>query len=117
MSATGLDAEALPHSGPGIASTIIAVVLGLVMFAVFAYAGYVGLQTPGGLDESSPAALVIGLGIILTCGLLLVGAAVGAVGLFDKRRKKAFAIVGVVLNLLIVVGTIGLILLGLSMPA
>jgi hypothetical protein len=117
LSATPFDADPLPHSGAGIASTIMAVVLGIAMFAILAYAGYVEIQTPGGINENSSAAMLIGLGMILGCGLLLVGAAIGAVGLFDKRRKKAFAIVGIVLNLSFVAGTIGLILIGLAMPA
>ena len=38
----------LKHSGLGIASTVIAVFAGLALLAVFVYAGYIGMNEPGG---------------------------------------------------------------------
>ena len=58
----------LPHSGMGIASFIISLVAGLGLLVTFGIAGVADSTQPGGLDEESVMAGVLGLliGFIIT---------------------------------------------------
>lgn len=106
----------LKHSGLGIASTVIAVFAGLAMLAVFVYAGYIGMNEPGGqLSETDPRAMMIGFGVMAAMAVLALGAILGIAGLFVGERKRVFAWIGLVLNALPIVGGIALIILGLAM--
>ena len=102
------------HSGMGVASFVLALIAGLGTFAVFAWAGYVAINTPGGISESSPVAMAIGLAIIACGGLLLLGAALGVAGLFQSDRKKSLAVIGLILNGLAIVATLGVMALGMT---
>jgi len=90
------------HSGLGISSFVISLVGGFAMFLLFCVAGFMETTTPGGIDESSGVAVVLGLGL-----------AIGA--LTQKNRKKVFSILGLVFNAVVIVGTTGLIVLGNAM--
>ncbi|WP_374601876.1 hypothetical protein [Arenimonas sp.] len=110
--------EPLKHSGLGIAATIIAVVAGLALLGVFGYAGYLGMNAPGGeLSETDPRAMMIGVGMLAAMALLVLGAILGVLGLFAGTRKRLFAWLGLVLNLLPLLGGIALVILGLAMAA
>jgi hypothetical protein len=75
-------------------------------------AGYLELQTPGGMNEESPTAIVLGLLVIGVGLLVLLGLGLGIAGLFQSDRRKVFSVLGVVINAAIVAGTIGLMVLG-----
>ncbi|GAB2659405.1 hypothetical protein [Arenimonas aestuarii] len=110
--------EPLKHSGLGITATIIAVVAGLGLLGVFGYAGYVGMNEPGGeLSETDPRAMMIGFGMLAAMAMLVLGAILGAVGLFAGTRKRLFAWLGLVLNVLPLLLGIALVILGLAMTA
>ena len=87
----------LSHSGLGIASCIIGVLAGLIEVAIVAIAGMIEVSTPGGMDENSPEAILIGLGV----------------GGLMQRRKKLFAVLGVLVSLFVTCGVAGLFVLGL----
>ncbi len=78
-----------PHSGPGVAATIIAVLLGLAFCFVFAV---VSLD-PDGIYAPLAALLV---------GAVALGSATGVVlafvGLFQGQRRKEFSVLGLALN-------------------
>ncbi|MEJ2497014.1 MAG: hypothetical protein P8Y43_05990 [Sulfurovaceae bacterium] len=80
------------HSGIGIASFVISIVAGILIFIVLAIAGSIEASTPGGIDENSTEAVMIGLAIIglLFLNVLSVGLGIGV--LLQKERKKIFAI-------------------------
>lgn len=103
------------HSGLGIASFVLALALALIMFGLFVVAGVMEASTPGGLDEESPQAVAVGLGIIGTGFGNLVGLILGIAGLCQSGRMKVFAAIGVLLNGFILAGTAATIALGLSM--
>jgi len=103
------------HSGLGIASLIIGVLGGLAMFALFAVAGYMQISNPGGMDEKSGAVMMIGLGVIGFCLVHLLGLGLGIAALFQADRRKGYAVVGLVINTVIIAGTVGLIILGSAM--
>lgn len=110
--------EPLKHSGLGIAATIIAIVAGLGLLGVFVYAGYIGMNEPGGeLSETDPRAMMIGLGMLAAMAFLVLGAILGIAGLFVGTRKRVFAWIGVVLNVLPLLAGIALVIVGLVMTA
>lgn len=98
----------------GISSFIIALLVGFFEFVLLLVAGYLSMREPEGLDEESP--LAIGLGLLLIGGIMtsLVGAALGFVGL-SQDEDKTFSIWGAVLNVLVILGVLGVIAVGLLM--
>jgi len=52
------------HSGLGIASFVTAIVSGILIFILTVAAGVIHASSPGGMDDKSPAAVVIGLCLI-----------------------------------------------------
>lgn len=82
------------HSGIGIASFVLSIVgAALLVFTIMA-AGAIEMTTPGGIEESSVAAVVIGLAIIGLLATQLVAFGMGIAALFQRERKKLFAILG-----------------------
>ena len=107
--------EPLPEkriSRLGVASFVISLVGLVSLVAIFGYAGYKEINTPGGIDEDSSEAALIGLVAILCMILVIVGFIMGLVSLFQKDERRAFGIVGTVLSLLAIAITSFLIWLG-----
>lgn len=111
------DRDALParNSPLGVASFIIAQGAGGLEFLIIALIAVLETTTAGGLDEDSPAAGLLGLGMIIGLLLALVGLGLGIGGLCQGRRTKVLAIVGVVINSILVVGVLLLVMVGLAM--
>ena len=94
--------QALPepsHSGLGIASFVVSMVSGLCTFLIFVYAGIKENSLPGGVAENSSVAISIGLALFLMWILQFVGTVFALVALFEKNRKKVFAVLGLIFNL------------------
>lgn len=106
------DYDALSHSGLGIASCIIGVLAGLIEIAIVTIAGMIEVSAPGGMDENSPEAIMIGLGLFAGLGIAMLGIGLGVGGLM-QRRKKLFAVLGVLISLFVTCGVAGLFVLGL----
>jgi hypothetical protein len=105
----------LKHSGLGIASFIISIFLGIFDFFLVVIAGVVEATSPGGMDEKSAIAVVLGLLLFLGFGLSLVGIGLGIAGLIQKNRKKLFSVLGFIFNLAVVLVVLGIMVLGLMM--
>lgn len=109
----------IKHSGPGIASFIIAIltIAGFVASFIGISMYIVNLFQHGTITEESLVQTGI-LGFVLlffACIILnVVGVILGIVGLVLKKRKKIFAILGTTLNVLILIVLVGLITFGLS---
>ena len=103
------------HSGFGIASFVIALVVGVLEFVLIVAAGILESTTPGGIDENSPIAIVLGLVMIGGFLLDLLAIIFGIVGLCQHNRSKIFAILGLVIGCLVVAGCLLLIVAGLAM--
>jgi hypothetical protein len=101
------------HSGFGIASFVIVLAAGALEFVLVVIAGILETMTPGGMDENSPIAILLGL--VMIGGLLvdLLGILLGIVGLCQRDRKKPFAGLGVVTGLLVLVGLVAVIVIGI----
>lgn len=107
--------EEQKHSGLGIASFIISMVAGLLVFIVIAIAGVMEASTPGGMDETSAGAVMVGLFLFLFLGLALVALGLGIAGLLHKQRKKVFSILGTIFSSVTLAGTAFIMMLGLAM--
>jgi hypothetical protein len=103
------------HSGLGIASFAMSVLIGLGLFAMFVVAGVMEATTPGGIPDDSGAAIVVGLAIIGLFMLDVVAVVLGVVGLCQANRRKLFAALGLVFSLAIALSTAGLIAIGIAM--
>ncbi|MDQ0058892.1 hypothetical protein [Paenibacillus harenae] len=127
----------LKQSKLGIASFIIALVAVVLLVVAFALAtansaefvDFVAEVEATGGTIATPEQLeaiggeIIGtLVLIIVCmfgsmGIALVGAILAFIGIFAKNRRKTFAIIGLVLNGLLILGAIGLVIAGLAMGA
>ena len=103
------------HSGLGIASFITSIVSGFFIFLVIVIAGVMETSTPGGMDEESAGAVMVGLFLFAFLGTSLVALGLGIGGLIQKERKKIFAVLGTVFAAATIVVTIFLMMLGVSM--
>jgi len=104
--------ESLSRLNFGIASTIISIIVGISFFVFIVVAGIIEVSTPGGVPEDSPIAMILGLLIILGLFACVVGAGLGIAGVL-KDQKKAWSIVGLILNVSIILVFVGLMILGL----
>jgi len=100
------------HSGLGIASLLIGLVSGILNVAIFVIAGVIEVSTPGGIDEQSLTAALLGLGIIGLFAIALVALGLGVGGLFQRDRNPLFAILGIVFSGVTILVTLGVIVLG-----
>ena len=102
------------HSGLGIASFAIAITTGLILFFLVATAGFLEVTTPGGIDENSPAAVLMGLALFGGLLLDMLGLALGVAGICQRDRSKLFAVLGVVISSAVLFGALLLIIVGLN---
>ncbi len=107
--------QELKHSGLGIASFASSIAAAVLIFILVMAAGFMELSTPGGIDEESAEALLIGLLLFTFMGLTLVAFGLGVGGLFQAQRKKVFAVLGTVFSVLVLLGTGLLLLMGMAM--
>lgn len=107
---------ALKHSGPGIASFVLSLVFGTVVFFLFCIAGYLEITTPGGVDEESGEAIALGLAILGALAVTLCGLVLGIVGLVLPNRRKGFAAAGVAINACALLGAIAVMVMGALLP-
>ena len=75
----------LQHSGLGIASFGISILCGIGMFILIVIAGILGSINPGGVDEESVAALVLGLFVIGSFFIQMCALALEIAGLFQRN--------------------------------
>jgi hypothetical protein len=105
------------HSMLGIASFVLSLLTGFALFALIVVAGVLETTTPGGLDENSPVAVIVGLFLFAGVGVEVVAIGLGIAGMFQKNCKIVFAILGTVFSALALLGVVGIIVLGLMMEA
>ncbi len=89
---------------------------GLLTVGVFAFVGYVAYQAerdPAGPQPEEATMAIAGLGILGVLALSVVGLCLGVVGMFQGNRLRLFAVLGTVMNALIVFGFCGLMMLGM----
>ncbi len=107
--------EPSKHTGIGIASFVISIIVGFAEFVLFSIAGMMEANTPGGMDEEDPRVIMLGLGIFGGIALCLLGIGLGIAGVVIRDRRKLFAILGLVFNCIIFACVVFVVLLGLAM--
>ena len=105
----------MKHSGLGVASFTLAMVVLVLTFIIVIVAGVMETSAPAGMDEGSSTVIMLGFAIIgmLIANVVAFGLGIG--GIFQQNRKKLYAVLGMTFAMLTFIGTIGLILVGLSM--
>lgn len=101
------------HSGLGIASFIVSLVAGALMLLLIGIAAMMEVSQPGGLDENSPAAIMLGLLLIVIFMTQLVALGLGIGGLVQTGSKKVFAALGTIFAAATFLGGLLLVLVGL----
>ena len=102
------------QSGLGIASFVVAIVAGVSAFALVVIAGVMEVSTPGGVDEESPLAIIVGLGLFAVVALSMLGIGLGFAGLVQADRLRTFGVLGLVFNILVILGLVGLMVVGVA---
>ncbi len=103
------------HSRMGIASLVLAILVGVLVFLIIAGAGVLKASTPGGMDEDTTLVVLIGFAVIGCLLANLVGLGLGIAGLIQLRRKKLFTLLGAIFNGLVVLVVLAVIVLGLAL--
>lgn len=103
------------HSGLGIASFVIGLTCAVLTLLVFGIAGYVELTTPGGMQETDVAAMLVGLFMFFIWFCQLVGIGLGLAGCFERERRRLYAILGLAFNGGMLLFSLVLVLIGLGM--
>jgi hypothetical protein len=107
----------LKHSGLGVASFIIAIGAGVMIAIVVFLAAVIESRQPGALDaldHDSPGAMALGGAACFAFLLAIIGVGLGIAGVCQRERKTVFAIIGLVLNGLILLGGGCLVLIGIA---
>ena len=100
-----------PHSGLGIASFIISLAAGAALVVLLGIAGVIESQ-PGGMDEESAGAVLVGLLLALTALAHVLALGLGIAALVQAGRSKLFGLLGTVFASTGLIGTVLIFLLG-----
>ena len=103
------------HSGIGITSFIMSIAGGVLTFILVVIAGVMEASAPGGMNEESVGAVLVGLCLFGFMFLCLVALGLGIAGLCQQDRNKIFAILGTIFSAMTIIGTIGLVIIGLAL--
>jgi hypothetical protein len=106
------DIQKQKYSGFGVASFVVFCCTFLLMSIIFAQSVIYGLSNPDGLDGQSTHAAMLGFSMIFTLLIALVGIGLAITGLFQKGKKKTFATLGLIFNLIIFVLFVSMFFLG-----
>jgi cytochrome b561 len=101
------------HSGMGIASFVISIVAGLIIFLLVVMAAVLTVRSGGQMNEESPEAVVIGCSMFAGMILYLIGVGLAIGGLCQRNRYKVFSVLGLIFNLAFLLGIVGLMIVGL----
>ncbi len=85
-----------PHSLWGIASFALAILISLAACAIIGIAAMLGVSATE--DVSETHAVVVGMLCLSIPFASLVALALGIVGVIERNRKRAFAVLGIVFN-------------------
>ncbi len=107
--------ERTGQSSLGIASLIISGVGFLATFLLIIIAGILETSSPGGMNEESIEAAIVGLFIIGFLGLELIAIGLGIAGIFQKAKSRVTAIIGTSIATATIIITTSLILIGTAM--
>ena len=100
------------HSMLGIISFGISIAVGVLMLALFVVGGILyAHRAPQSRDY--PGQMMVGFAGIFLMAADLVAVGLGIAALFEGERKRVFGIIGLALSVGTIVGSVGLIIVGL----
>ena len=105
---TGQPPVARRQSLLGVASFVIGILAAVTAFGLIVIAGVMEASTPGGIDEESAEAMIVGLGIFGVLAGNALGVALGIAGLIEPNKSRIFAALGIMGNLMVILGIVGL---------
>ena len=91
------------HSGFGVGSFVISILAGSSMLILTITAG---IMDEKGVMEDDTEMQVVGILILGSILLAVIGSVLGVVSYFQKDKKKVLGIIGLALNVLMVLGGI-----------
>ncbi len=102
------------NSGLGVASFAISIAVGCLMLGVFIVGG---LLNAGRVErgQTYPGQMIIGLVAIFLLAADVLAAGLGIAALCQKGRKRLFGVLGLVFSSATILGSIGLMVLGLML--
>jgi hypothetical protein len=101
------DAEPIKDSPLGVASFVVSLLAGVMMGSAFRYAGSVVPDSGGQIGEDDlVGVMLVGFGIIGGLMINVVGIGLGFFALFEPRTRKAFAALGTIVGLVLLIGVI-----------
>ena len=100
------------HSGIGIISFIMSLAIGFLIMAVFIVAAVLSSQRSIGA-RTYPGQTFVGLAVLFLLAMDVVAIALGIVSLCRRGRKRLYGILGLVFSSAILLGTVGLMIIGL----
>ncbi len=101
------------HAELGIASFVLAVLAIVVILSLFVAIAVMMSRIAGGANGPPPFLILIGLGILGAGAGSLLGIGLGIGGLVQPNRSRVLAVLGLLLNTLVVLGIAGLMLIGM----
>ena len=104
------------HSRLGIASFVLSLVIGLSLFVLFAVAG---LLNGGRVERGGhyPGQALVGVLAIALFAADVVAAGLGIASVCQSARKRIFGILGLSFSALTLVGSVGLMIIGIIFVA
>ncbi len=87
----------LKHSGLGVASTVLSLVMGGIIFIVCLISALFG-YTFGEDVQKSTVGMVLFFSVLACLITCIAGLVLGILGLLQKERKRLFPILGIVIN-------------------
>ena len=103
----------MPHSGLGIASLFIAIVMGILLFILFSIAVVISIKQNGQINDNDPVMVSLVLGMMGGLGMTLIGLVLGIIGALQPDRKGLYGVLGSAFNAMILLGVGGVICLGI----
>ncbi|OKQ00291.1 hypothetical protein [Paenibacillus sp. P46E] len=90
------------HSGPGIASFVIALITLAGYIIAFVVVGANASSVTGGSDSfitnSAESIFYLGMSVLVLAAVNVIGAVIGIVGLTLRKRRRVFAVIGTIIN-------------------
>lgn len=122
----------MKHSGPGIASFILAILAIVVTVISFSMIINIGLnlveqfdlQNPNFFEDTGnvnqflsdyPQIPIIFLSLVSVFGMIVIGSILGIVGLVIRNRKRVFAVIGTIINMFGLAIVFFMFLIGISL--
>lgn len=100
------------HSGIGIASFIISIVVGCLMLTVIGIGSvFAAHRVPG--ERTYPGQTLVGLAIIFLAAVDVIAIGLAIAALCQSGKNRLFGILGLVFSGMTVIGVLGLIIIGL----